>query len=113
VDDVLRGLIEVASSTERRINAFNGRVPGPIVWLLFGAATVGMAVIGFSAGLGNHRGFPARIALVVLICSTVYVIIDLDRPRRGLIKIDQTPLVQLKQMIDGDQETQAATAPHI
>ncbi len=106
VDEVLRLLVETASSTERRVNAFISRVPDPIIWLLCGAATVGMGVIGFSAGLGNHRGLPARVVLTILICGTVYVILDLDRPRQGLLKIDQTPLVQLKQVIDADGEAQ-------
>ncbi|HUO09404.1 MAG TPA: hypothetical protein VM008_13935 [Phycisphaerae bacterium] len=106
VDDLLRLLIEAASSTERRLNAFISRVPDPIIWMLCGAATVGMGVIGFSAGLGNHRGLPARMALSVLICGTVYVILDLDRPRQGLMKIDQTPLLQLKRVIDADGEAQ-------
>jgi hypothetical protein len=106
VDEVLRLLVETASSTERRVNAFISRVPDPIIWLLFGAATVGVGVIGFSAGLGNHRGLPARFVLTILICGTVYVILDLDRPRQGLLKIDQTPLVQLKQVLNADREAQ-------
>jgi hypothetical protein len=104
IDEVLRLLVEMAASTERRVNAFTSRVPDPIIWLLFGGATVGAGVIGFSAGLGNHHGFPARIFLLLLICGTIYVDLDLDRPRHGLIKIDQSPLLQVKQVIDADAE---------
>jgi hypothetical protein len=32
-----------------------------------------------------------------------FIIIDLDRPRRGLIKVDQASLIQLKSVIDENQ----------
>lgn len=34
--------------------------------------------------------------MVALIVSLVFVIVDLDRPRRGLIEIDQSPILNLQ-----------------
>ena len=41
--------------------------------------------------------------MVVLIVLLVFIIIDLDRPRRGLIKVSQKSLTQLQTAIDQGQ----------
>jgi hypothetical protein len=38
-----------------------------------------------------------------LIVVIAFIIIDLDRPRRGLIKVDQMSLIDLKAAVDADQ----------
>lgn len=38
--------------------------------------------------------------LVALIVVLMFMIIDLDRPRRGFIRVDQSSLQQVKMMID-------------
>jgi hypothetical protein len=64
-----------------------------------------MTAIGLAGGLGNHHGHPARIALSILLCGTIYVLLELDRPREGLIKISQAPIKHLAQMLAKDPET--------
>jgi hypothetical protein len=52
-------------------------------------------VFGFLGGLGNHRGLPARIAVSLMLCGTIYVTLDLDKPHQGLIKVSQSPMLHL------------------
>jgi len=103
-DNLVNILIEASSSNSRRISAFISRVPDTILWMLLASALVGVGVISYSAGLGKHRAIAARIFLSFLICGTIYVLLDLDHPGRGLVKIDQSPMIHLKALIDSDPE---------
>lgn len=103
-DGLLSSLAEALAVQRRRVFAFQSRVPGPITGLLFGAALTAAVSVGFSGGLGRHRGQPARILLTLLVSGTIYVILDLDRPQSGLIRVDQTPLLQVKEMLARDAD---------
>jgi hypothetical protein len=103
-DSMLDRLIEVSGIRRERLFAWESRVPDSIVWLLLFGALTAITVLGFLGGLGNHRGLPARIAVTLLLCGTIYVILDLDKPHQGLITISQSPMVNLKQTLDHDPE---------
>src|SRR5258705_288478 len=47
------------------------------------------------AGQDRHLGL--SLGINVLIVMGAFVVLDFDRPRRGLIRVDQTPLVQLRE----------------
>ena len=38
--------------------------------------------------------------LIVLFAFTIFVIVDLDRPRRGLIRVSQISMTELKKSLD-------------
>jgi Protein of unknown function (DUF4239) len=103
-DAMLRGLIEAVSVYRSRVFALESRVPDSIIWLILAGSATAMAAVGLSGGLGNHRGVPARVILTILLCGTIYVVLDLDRPHEGLIKISQTPILHLSQILDRDAE---------
>ena len=71
-------------------------MPEVILYLLFVVFIVSGALIGFASGLGHKRTFLPSALLCFLICLVVFIIIDLDRPRRGIIKVDQRSMEQLK-----------------
>jgi hypothetical protein len=50
-------------------------------------------VAGYSSGISDVKPGVPVYALVLLIVALVFVIIDLDRPRRGLIEVDQSALI--------------------
>jgi hypothetical protein len=106
VDAMLKGLIDALSIHRARMFAWESRVPDSIIWLLLFGCIAGVSAIGLAGGLGNHRGLPARIIVTLLLCATIYVILDLDRPREGLIYISQSPMLHLQQILDNDSEAQ-------
>jgi len=54
-------------------------------------------MVGYSSGVSGHRAsFPAHI-LVTLVIFLVFIVIDLDRPRRGLIEVSQQSLIDLQE----------------
>lgn len=71
-------------------------VPEVILFLLFIVVIISGALVGFSSGLGMRRTTVPALMLTILICLVVFIIIDLDRPKRGIIKVSQDSMLQLK-----------------
>lgn len=71
-------------------------VPEIILFLLFLVFIINGALMGYSSGLGLRRASIPTIMLTVLIVLVVFIIIDLDRPKRGLIKVSQSSLIELQ-----------------
>jgi membrane protein YdbS with pleckstrin-like domain len=86
----------------KRLAAFNNRVPETVIWLLLGVSVVAAGIVGYNNGLGNRRHVFGAIALVVLLVVIIWAIIDLDRPRRGLIQISQQSMIDVQDFITHD-----------
>jgi hypothetical protein len=101
-------LNEMIDARTVRIAGLTNRVPTAVLAVaLFGAA---LAV----AALGMHlsilgRGLPAALVAAGLITMVLLVTFDLDRPTRGLIKVPDTALTDLRSMEDLPP---AVTAPN-
>lgn len=64
-----------------------------IVMLICSAASLG--AIGYGAGLVERRSMSVTMSLALLTATALFITIDFDRPRRGLIRLDPAPLKEL------------------
>lgn len=78
-------------------------VPEPVLFLMFGAFILTASLVGYAAGVAGHRANFATYMLVSLITFLVFVVIDLDRPRRGLIEVSQQSLIDLQAGVEAVQ----------
>jgi hypothetical protein len=62
-------------------------VPETVLLFLFIVWIASGAMIGYSGGLSGKR----IMAPVVLVTLIVFIITDLDRPKRGLMQVNQAP----------------------
>ncbi len=85
-----------------RAAAFGNRVPGAVIWLLFGVAAAAAAVVGYNNGLGNSRHLFGTLILIALLVATIWVTIDLDLAQHGLIQISQQSMTTLQETIARD-----------
>ena len=83
----------------RRDAALNRHVPETVLLLLYVSLLMAGAVAGYAAGVAGHHASFATYIMVTLIVVLVAVILDLDRPRRGLIQVSQKSLVDLQATI--------------
>lgn len=83
----IQALNEVFDARTARIASQNRHVPEVILFLLFLIFALSMALIGYSGGLSGRRAYVPTALLNLLIVLVVFIIIDLDRPKRGLIQI--------------------------
>lgn len=92
----VQSLNQVIDAEARRTALLKMHVPETVLILLFIAFIASGGIIGYSGGLGGQRvALPTSVA-ALLIAMVVFIIIDLDRPKRGLIQIDQSSLQALQ-----------------
>jgi uncharacterized membrane protein (Fun14 family) len=87
---------ELIDSFGRRSAALDRHVPELVTLLLFATFLLAGAVMGYAAGVAAHRPSLAAYVLVGLMVVLVFVVLDLDRPRRGVIQVSHTSLVDLQ-----------------
>jgi hypothetical protein len=91
-------LNEMNNIHERRLVALRSHVPGEVMFMLIGVAVVAMGITGFYGGIAG--GWRAATGIMSVMLSVVLVIVvDLDRPTSGLIKVPFQPLVDAAQGI--------------
>ena len=54
-------------------------------------------LVGYSFGVNGRRNIFSMFMLAVSITLVLAVIIDLDRPRSGYIRVSQEPMIDLLQ----------------
>ncbi len=93
----LNGMIDAFGARDALLSR---HVPEMVLILLFGTILIVGGVTGYTCGLNGHR--PSMVAHLfgLLIVVVALIIIDVDRPRRGFITVDQTPMQSLKAGID-------------
>jgi hypothetical protein len=79
-----------------RLAAANKRLPMLVLGLLIACSALATGAIGYGCGAGGTRRAPLTVPLTALIGVTLWITIDLDYPRRGLLQIDDAPLQALK-----------------
>jgi hypothetical protein len=72
-------------------------MPASVIWLLGFSIILCGAMTGHALGEAGHRHLGLALILNLLILMVAFVVLDFDRPRRGLIRVDQTPLIQLRE----------------
>jgi hypothetical protein len=96
----VQSLNEVIDLHAKALTALENHVPEIILILLYFVALVATGLIGYGCGLGEVRNFFVTVVASVLIAAVIMVIIDLDRPRRGLIRVSQQRLVELRDSLE-------------
>ena len=86
-------------NSSRIIAGVYARVPETVLWLLIGGSVLTLAMVGFSAGTTGQRSVLTAVVLVLAFGAVITLVIDLDRPRDGLIQVSQVPLIRLQQQL--------------
>ena len=85
--------------TERDI-AISNHVPEIVLLGLLLFASLAIGILGYGNGLAaTHARYPAVILCIVITISFI-LIIDLDRPNRGLTKVSQESMIDLMTVIN-------------
>jgi hypothetical protein len=78
----LNEMFDIASTSNA---IYNARVPDSIIYLLLLFSIICSAFIGYNAGFNKTYDKTLIIGFCLLTCVVIYIVLDLDRPRRGLI----------------------------
>jgi hypothetical protein len=85
---LLPAINDMIDITSTRQNAFNMHPPDVVYWLLFVFSGGAALMAGYSMKAGP-RDWMYSIALALAVTLTVYTILDVEYPRRGLIRLQQ------------------------
>jgi hypothetical protein len=73
--------------------AFEGRAPLTLSWMLLCGALLAIGAMGYQFGLSGTR-YPVLGALLLAMWTgAMMLIVDLNRPRNGSIRVDPAPLM--------------------
>jgi len=103
---LIQSVNETFDSLGAREASLNRHVPGLVLTLLLLTLILSGAVLGYAAGASGHRVSAIVYVMNVLIIIIVFIIFDLDRPRRGLIQVNQTPILNLEMLINNNNANQ-------
>jgi hypothetical protein len=90
----LNDMFDIASKTN---TIYVSKVPETIVYLLLLFSVIISFYIGYNSGLQKKLGKKHIVGFCFLTCIVIYVTLDLDRPRRGLIDLSDE-IVLLKEL---------------
>ncbi len=97
---VLSSLNAVIDLREKQTVAFENHVPESILLFLLIFSSLAGGVIGYLNGIHHHRRRIMTLIFATTIAMTIFLVIDLDRPRRGLIRVHHESLTRLLQSIE-------------
>ncbi len=93
----------VIDMNEIRVNAgLYGRIP-TVIWLaLFAITALSMITIGTLVGLTGKRRLVVIIPMLLAFAVLVSLVVDLNRPQQGMIKVGQHAMLSLQKNMDQD-----------
>ena len=98
---LLPALNEMIDITTTRVVALQNHPPLAVFLLLGGLVLAGALLVGYGTSPNKERSWFHMIVFSIIVSLTIYVIIDLEFPRLGLIRIDGADqiLIELRESI--------------
>ena len=89
----------VSLNQSRVVAGLYTRVPETILLLLLAGSALSLGMVGYGAGITGHRSVVSAVVLVVALGAVMTLVIDLDRPQEGLLKVSQQALLDVQRWI--------------
>jgi hypothetical protein len=90
---------ETINLHSRRVAALRARLPETIVLVLYVIAGLGMTMVGFQNSYNGKRNYFSALSVILVFTVVMMLIIDLDRPQEGLLRVSQQALIDLQRQI--------------
>ena len=96
---LMQSLNEVMDLENSRWILFVAHVPLGVLYVNALMGLVSALLIGYDFGITGHRHALSEALLIVSIAMVMAVIVELDRPHSGVVRVSQRPLVELQQRL--------------
>lgn len=87
---------DMINVNEKRRAALDNHVPEVVIDLLFVVAVGALGFIAYGYGLTGRRRHGSTAIFALLIAVVLTIILDLDQPRTGLIRVGEESMLRLK-----------------
>jgi len=99
----IQSLNDMFNVNEKRRAALDNHVPEVVMYILFVVALGAMRFIAYGYGLTGRRRHGSTAIFALLIALVLTIIVDLDQPRTGVIRVGEESMLRLK--TDLEQKT--------
>jgi hypothetical protein len=97
---MLSPLNDVIDSHSAHLSAARRHVPTLIIVVIVIMAALAMGMVGYDNGLVRKRYLSLSCVFGLIAATSLWMTIDLDRPRHGLIRVSDQPYVELLQSME-------------
>ena len=80
--------------------SFAGHIPRSVICVNVFIAMLAAALLGYGFGLVGKRQIVPILMLALSISAVLTVIVDLDRPWQGYIRVSQQPMIELQKQLN-------------
>lgn len=92
---VLQPVNEVIDLHSNRIASGRKHLPLLVLGLLIASSVLAIGVIGYGCGMAGRRRTALAIPLTLIISAALWITIDLDHPRAGVLRLTDAPLREI------------------
>jgi len=85
--------------TEKRVSALENKVPFSVWIVLYIVACLATCSLGFGSGLMGRRMLLPVLCLPLLVSTLLTLLIDLDNPRKGMIRVSQSSMIRFRDSV--------------
>ena len=96
----VQAMNDVIDMHEKRNRSVKDRVPDAVIWVLFAVSALALGQVAYSCGLSGRRRQIANVTFAFVIALVLVIILDIDRPRRGLVQVSQESMERLQQSLE-------------
>jgi hypothetical protein len=96
---LLQSLNETFDLESSRWTALTAHVPDGVLSIDMLVGLLAALLVGYNFGVAGHRHLISSCLLAICIATVLAVIVDLDQPRRGLIRVSEQPLIDLQRQV--------------
>jgi prepilin signal peptidase PulO-like enzyme (type II secretory pathway) len=93
---LLQSLNRAIELESARQMAFQNHVPESVIYVNGIVGVLAAMLVGYTFGLNGRRQIFSMCVLALAITLVLAIIIDLDRPRSGFIRVSQQPMIDLQ-----------------
>ena len=108
----IQSLNDMIDARDKRHAVLERSVPPIVFYLLFTVVVLSCGFLGYGSGLSGRRANIATLLLTSIIVAVMFILIDLDRPRRGYIQVNQAPMLQLLDTIAPRTDILSGSGPN-
>jgi len=84
---------------ELRLSSLENHLPSALFYLLLSFSAGAVAFLAWSFGAASHRGRAPVMLLAIFIGAVLLLIMDVNRPQRGSIKVGVVPLERVEKSL--------------
>jgi prepilin signal peptidase PulO-like enzyme (type II secretory pathway) len=95
---LLQSLNQVIDLESARRMAFQNPVPKSVIYVNCIVGLLASTLVGYTFGLSGRRQIFSTSVLALVITLVLGLIVDLDRPRSGFIRVSQQPMIDLQHL---------------